>query len=314
MTEEKKAQEKKNIDPSQMEVPSELPILTLHGFVFFPGMGFPLQVKNEPSKKLIDDILLGDRLLALVTHKPLEEEPEKVKPENLYSVGVMGYIHKLIKNQNQSYQILTTGLKTIKIGEYTQTHPYFKAVITEVNRTRETGKDINAHILSLHTQFKKLAELTKMSQEITKTVDSLNDPFHISYFIASMLNLSVEKEQGLLETFDLRELAHKVGSYLNESLETAEMSQQIQKSAKEDMDKKQREFYLRQQLQAIRKELGEDKGNPEIAELRKKTEEAELTEEARRTAEKELKRLERIQPSSPEYTVCRNYLDWILEL
>ncbi len=314
MTEENKGQDKINADPYQMDVPSELPVLPLHGFVFFPGMGFPLQVKNESTKKLVDDILLGDRLLALVTHKPLEEKPEKVKPEHLYSVGVMGYIHKLVKNEDQSYQILTTGIKTIQIGEYTQTEPYFQASVAAVERTRETGKDMNAHILSLRTQFKKLAELTRMPQEITLTVDSLSDPFYIAYFIASMLSLRVEQEQKLLETFDLRELVNKVSRSLSESLETAEMSEQIQKSAKEDMTKKQREYYLRQQLEAIRKELGEDQENPEIAELRKRLEEAELTEEAKETAEKELKRLERIQPSSPEYTVVRNYLDWILEL
>ncbi|MFP3982781.1 MAG: endopeptidase La [Desulfurivibrionaceae bacterium] len=314
MAEEISDQDKKHIDPSQMEIPPELPILPLHGFVFFPGMGFPLQVKNESTKKLVDDILIGDRLLALVTHKPMEEKPREIEPEHLYSVGVMGYIHKLVKGEDQSYQILTTGLRTIRLGEYTQTKPYFKAATTGVERSRETGKDIDAYILSLRTQFKRLAELTRMPQELITTVDALSDPFHVAYFIASMLNLPVEQEQGFLETFDLRELVEKISNSLNESLETAEMSEQIQKSAKEDMDKKQREFYLRQQLEAIRKELGEDQENPELAELRKKLEEAELTEEARETAEKELKRLERIQPSSPEYTVVRNYLDWILEL
>ncbi|MFO7761746.1 MAG: LON peptidase substrate-binding domain-containing protein, partial [Desulfobia sp.] len=314
MAEEKKDQGKKNMDPHDMEIPPELPVLPLQGFVFFPGMGFPLQVKNESAKKLIDDILLGDRLLALVTHRPMEEKPPEIKAEHLYSMGVMGYIHKLVKNEDHSYQILTTGIRTVKIEEYNQTRPYFKAAVSGVVRSRESGKDIEAHILSLRTQFKKLAELTRMPQEISMTLDSLSDPFYVSYFVASMLNLSVEKEQGLLETLDLRELVKKVGGSLNESLETAEMSEQIQKSAKEDMSKKQREFYLRQQLEAIRKELGEDEGNPEIAELRKKLAETDLTEEAERTAEKELKRLERIQPSSPEYTVCRNYLDWILEL
>jgi ATP-dependent Lon protease len=303
-----------NVDPSQLEIPEELAILPLHGFVFFPGMGFPLQVKSQQSKQLIDDILLKDRVLGLVTHKPVEGEPEQVTGEHLYSIGVAGYIHKLIKNSDSAYHVLTSGFKKIRILEYVQQSPYLKAKVEVLEMDERMDQEAEALDLNLKTQFKKLAELVMLPPELSMTVESLSSPFHAAYLISSQLHITQEEEQAILEIPTLKELLRRVTSHLNKRLDTAQMSQEIQKSVKEDIDKKQREFFLRQQLQAIRKELGEDNENLDLDELKVKFENAKLSEEARKVAKKELDRLSRISPSSPEYTVSRTYIDWILEL
>ncbi|MCK9294352.1 MAG: endopeptidase La [Desulfobulbaceae bacterium] len=303
-----------NVDPNQLEIPDELPILPLHGFVFFPGMGFPLQVKSEQSKQLIDDILLKNRLLGLVSHKPVEREPEQMTGEHLYSIGVAGYIHKLVKNSDNAYHVLTSGFKKIRIINYVQTSPYLVAKVEVLDMDETMDQETEALDLNLKTQFKKLAELVMLPPEIVMTVDSLTNPFHAAFLISSQLHISQEEEQAILETATLKELLRRVTTHLNKRLDTAQMSQDLQKSVKEDIDKKQREFFLRQQLQAIRKELGEDNENLDLDELNVKFENAKLSEEARKVAKKELDRLGRISPSSPEYTVSRTYIDWLLEM
>ena len=297
-----------------LTVPPELPILPLHGFVFYPGMGFPLQIKTPSSKKLIDDILLNNRMLGLVTHKNKEGADSTSSEDKLYQIGVMGYIHKLIKGPEDSYHILTSGLKGVKISKYLQTSPYLKALVAEIKMKEIVDKEIEARDLNLRTQFKQLAKLTMLPEEVTIAADSVTNLFHAAYLIASMLHLPLAEEQAILEIHDLKQLLRQVTADLNKRLGTAEMSQQIQKSAKEDIDKKQREFFLREQLQAIRKELGDDQENVDIIDLKKKLSQTKLSEDAHKVAEKELDRLERIPPSSPEYTVARNYLDWLLEL
>ncbi len=307
--------EEKPVDPLTLPVPDVLPILPLHGFVFYPGMGFPLQIGSESSKKLVDDALLGDRMVGLVPGRREKPVTEELGADDLYQVGVIGYIHKLTKADEGYYQVLVSGTKKIKILEFTQVDPYLRAKVEEVPMENKENKKIEALILNIRNQFQKLVSLTQLPQEMLATVNALSDPFHIAYLVTSQLNLKLEEEQKIIEIRDLDELLHQVARHLNDRLETAEMSDELQKSMKKDMDKKQREFFLRQQLQAIRKELGEgDEDKIEIKELRDLAAEKKLTEEARKVVEKELARLERIPPSSPEYTVSRNYIDWILDL
>ena len=316
MSEEKvKKIQEKPVDPLTLPVPDELPILPLHGFVFYPGMGFPLQVGSESSKKLVDDALLGDRMVGLVPGRTEKAATEELGAEDLYQVGVIGYIHKLTKADEGFYQVLISGTKRIKIIEFTQLEPYLQARVEELPMEIRENKKIEALILNIRNQFQKLVKLTQLPPEMLATVNALSDPFHIAYLVTSQLNLKIDEEQKIIEIQDLDELLHQVARHLNNRLETAEMSDELQKSMKKDMDKKQREFFLRQQLQAIRKELGEgDEDKVEIRELRERAAEKKLSEEAREVVDKELARLERISPSSPEYTVSRNYIDWILDL
>jgi len=309
--------QEKRIDPQTLPIPEVLPILPLHGFVFFPGMGFPLQVASESAKQLIDEALLKDRMIGLVTTR-VKAEPgdEKVTEKDLYTTGVVGYIHKLTKLEEEGYyQVLVSGVKKIQIREFVQLEPYYTAKVDEVPMEMMEDQKIDALILNIRNQFQKLVKLTSMPQEMSLTVNAMLNHFHSAYMVISQLNLKVEEEQDMLEIRPLDELLHRTARELNKRVETAEMSQKLQESFKKDMDDKQREFFLRQQLKSIQKELGEgEESKVEITELRRRVDETGLTEEARKAVDKELERLERIPPSSPEYTVSRNYVDWILDL
>ena len=317
MADEKTATDKQaGINPADLPIPDELPVLPLNDFVFFPGMGFPLQISNEHSRHLIDDALLVDRLLAVVSHRREESENESAKTmaDHLYSVGVVCYIHKLIKSQEGIYQVVMSAIKKIGLLEYTQQEPYIKARVEVLEMKEEEDKEVEAYVLNLRNQFKKLVTLSQLPPELYMTVAAITDPFHIAYLIASQLNLNLADEQAILEISELKKLLRRVAEELAKRLETVEMSNEIQKAVKSDMDEKQREFFLRQQLKAIRKELGEEDEHADVNELRKRVEEAKLGEETRKAADKELNRLAKIPPSSPEYTVSRTYLEWILDL
>ena len=304
------------VNPAELPVPEVLPVLPLHGFVFFPGMGFPLQINHPASKQLVDDAILADRLVAVLTHRKGEEGDEHRVPEgdHLYHIGVVGYLHKLIKSEEGSYQVLMSAVKKLRVSEFTQQEPYLKARVETVPMAESDDQETEALVMGLRSQFRKMSELGAAPAELAVTVASLTNPFYIAYLITSQLNLSIEEEQEVLEIEEVKQLLRRTARELNKKLETVEMSHEIQKSMKEDMDKKQKEFFLREQLKAIRKELGEEDENLDLTELRGRLEKAELPEEARKTAQKELDRLGRISPSSPEYTVSRTYLDWILDL
>ncbi len=303
------------VNPTDLPVPDTLPVLPVHGFVFFPGMGFPIQVSHPASKQLIDDVLLKERLIAIVSHKAAKEVEEKLNTDNLYSVGVMGYIHKMNKGVEGFYHVLVSAVQKIKVLDFIQgeTYPIAKVELIALKSTEDTEEE--ALILNLNNQFKKLIELANLPPEIFMTLSSVANSFHLAYIIISQLNLPLEEEQQMLEIEDSKILLRRVTKELANRLETVEMSNKIQKDVKDDMGAKQKEFFLRQQLKSIRKELGEgEEENVELKELKKKLAEAPLSDEARKTAEKELERLERIPAASAEYTVCRNYLDWLLDL
>jgi ATP-dependent Lon protease len=315
MSDKNTTEKQPNVNPADVPIPDELPVLPLNDFVFFPGMGFPLQISNEPSRQLIDDALLKDKIIAVVSRRNVTEKspPEKLS-DQLYSVGVVCYIHKLIKSSEGFYQVVMSAVKKISILEYTAEEPYLKARIEVVEMKVEDDKEVEAHILNLRNQFKKVVTLSQLPPELYMTVAAITDPFYIAYLVASQLNLTLAEEQAILEIVELKEMLRKVAEELAKRLETVEMSNEIQKAVKDDMDDKQREFFLRQQLKTIRKELGDEDEHADVNELRKRVEDTKLGEEPRKAAEKELDRLARIPPSSPEYTVSRTYLEWILDL
>ncbi|MCL2789141.1 MAG: endopeptidase La [Desulfobulbus sp.] len=307
---------RKTMDPSELIIPETLSILPLHGFAFYPGMGFPLQVASEASKQLIDDVLLGDRMMGLVSsrHEQVADDAT-LSPDDLHQVGVVGYLHKLNKAAEGHYQILVSGTKKFAISEFVESAPYMRAKVVEVPMEIEEGKKIEVLLFNIRAQFTKLVSATELPQELMATINSLTNPFYVAYLVSSQLHLKLDMEQEILEIAPLHDLLHRVAQELAKRLETVEMSNQLQASMKKDMDERQREFFLRQQLQAIRKELGEgDDDKVEIKDLKEKVAEKGLTSQARSVVEKELARLERIPPSSPEYTVSRNYIDWILDL
>ena len=309
------AKEQIEADPEKLAVPTVLSILPLQGFVFFPGMGFPLQVSHTGSKTLIDDALVKDRLIALVAHRPIKgKQTDLVPADHLFAVGTMGYIHKIMKDKDGVYQVLVSAIRKIKVLEIIQNAPYHIGRVEPISMETEESQELEALVLNLRTQFKKMAELLQLPDELTMTIMSLQNPYHIAYLAGSQLNLSLEEEQKFLEYDRANDLLKKVTLEVTKKLDTLEVSQEIQKNIKEDIDKKQREFFLRQQLKAIRKELGEGDENVDLDDLRKKMKKAVLPKEAKATVEKEMDRLARIPSSSPEYTVSRTFIEWILDL
>lgn len=299
-----------------IQIPEILPLLPLHGFVFFPGMGFPLQISHAGSKHLINDALLHDRMIVMAAHKPIKSkaEHENISASSLYTIGTIGYIHKLIKGEDGILNVLISSVKKVRIIEAVPNESYLKAKIEVIDMVTEKDQEAEALVLNLRNQFFRMTELTKLPKELEMTVQALTDHFHVAYLVGSQLNLPLEKEQEILEIANCKDLVKKVTLELAKKIETLEVSSEIQKSVQDDISEKQKEYFLRNQLKAIRKKLGEEDSNVELDDLQLKVKNAKLSDEARKTAEKELNRLSRIPSSSSEYTVARTYIEWITDL
>ena len=295
-------------------VPNELPILPLRGTVLYPDLILPIMVGRKKSVKLIDDAMDTDRIIGVVTQK--RSEIEDPKENDLYSVGVAALILRMIREMDGSQRVIVQGVSRIKIKEYIQREPYFKVRSETIEEVYLQGVEVEALMMNLKNLFQRAVELAPyLTTELGTMVGNIKSPSILADLIASNLNLSTTEKQGILETFDVRERLTKVHLFLNKEVQVLELGNKIQSQVKEDMDRTQREYYLREQLKAIKKELGElDEHSTEVKELREKIKKAKMPPEALAAAEKELDRLAKIPPASAEYTVARTYLDWLAEL
>src|SRR6266446_4035961 len=301
-------------DVSGINVPSELPILPLRGVVIFPSAIAPLLISRGASLKLVESCLQGDRMLGLLPQKnPEDEHPD---PEGLYSRGTAGRILKMLKYPDGSVRILVQGLKRIEVTGYTQREPYFKAKVRLLQDTYEPSKEIEALQVHMVNQFAKFVSMIPyLPDELQVVVMNIKDPGKASDLIASNLNISLEEKQDLLSTLDVQARLEKLSAILNREIELLELGHKIQSQVQSELNKNQKEFYLRQQMKAIQKELGEGDGKTaEIEELRRRIEEANMPPEARKAADHELERLRLIPPESAEHTVVRTYLEWLVSL
>lgn len=295
-------------------VPSELPILPLRGTVLYPDLILPIMVGRKRSVKLIDDAMDANRIIGIVTQK--RSEIEDPKESDLYSVGVAALILRMIRELDGSQRVIVQGVSRIRVREYTQREPYFKARTDTLEEGFATGVEIEALMMNLKNLFQRAVELAPyLTSELGSMVSNIKSPPILADLIASNLNVSTPEKQAILETIDVRERLTKVHLILNKEVQVLELGNKIQSQVKEDMDRTQREYYLREQLKAIKKELGElDDHSSEIKELREKIKKAKMPPEVVTAAEKELDRLSKIPPASAEYTVARTYLDWLVEL
>jgi len=295
-------------------VPNELPILPLRGTVLYPDLILPIMVGRKRSVKLIDDAMDADRIIGIITQK--RSEIEDPKETDLYSVGVAALILRMIRELDGSQRVIVQGVSRIRLKEYLQKEPYFKVRCEPLDEEQVQGVEIDALIMNLKNLFQRAVELAPyLTTELGSMVSNIRSPSILADLIASNLNLSTAEKQGILETFDVRERLTKVHLFLNKEVQVLELGNKIQSQVKEDMDRTQREYYLREQMKAIKKELGElDEHSTEIKELREKIKKAKMLPEAQTAAEKELERLAKIPPASAEYTVARTYLDWLVEL
>jgi len=295
-------------------VPGEIPVLPLRGTVLYPDLILPIMVGRKKSVKLIDDAMDSDRIIGIITQK--RSETEDPKETDLYGVGVAALILRMIRELDGSQRVIVQGVSRMRIKEYVQRDPYFKAKIDVLDEGIVQGVEIEALTMNLKNLFQRAVELAPyLTAELGTMVSNIKSAAILADLIASNLNISTAEKQSILETFDVRERLAKVHLFLNKEVQVLELGNKIQSQVKEDMDRTQREYYLREQLKAIKKELGElDEHTSEVKELKEKIKRAKMPPEALAAAEKELDRLAKIPPASAEYTVARTYLDWLVEL
>ena len=310
------AAEKTDVPPriSSRSLPDVVPILGLSDIVIFPGAVVPLLIETGPSLKLIDDIVSGDRLFGAVLQRKAEvAEPA---PADLYDVGCVSRLSKMVKFPDNTVRVLVEGLWRIRVKKFEPPAPYLRASYDLLRDETEDSVELQAMLRNAHKQFE---EISKMSTALTDQVKiaALNTehPGNFADLIAANLNLSLEDRQKLLETISVRERLQKLLPLLNREQEVLTLSSKIQSDVASNIAKTQRDFFLREQMRAIQRELGEgESGAGEARSLREKVEQAVLPDEVRKTAQQELERLSQMPPAAAEYTVARNYLDWILNL
>jgi len=300
---------------SPEKIPETIPVLPLYDVVLFPKMVLPLIVMQESSIQLIDEAMSKDRIIGAVTSN-VKEAKSEYESGDLYPYGTSAVILKMAKAEDNKAQLILQGLGRFEAEEYTQHDPYFKARINSLQPQWDKDKEMEALMANLTTQYERVVELSSgLTQELVTMAKSLEEPDTLADMITSTINSTTQEKQGILETLDIKERLKKVTQLVNYQLEILEIGNKIQSQVKGDMEKQQREYYLRQQLKAIKEELGEtDETTAEVEEYREKIREKNLPEAAAKEAERELNRLSRMHPSSAEYTVALTYLDWIIAL
>ena len=297
------------------DIPQVLPILPLRNSVFFPGGVLPLAVGRQKTIALIKDAVRDDQVIGVVTQRKAEEEDPGAT--DLYNMGTVARIVKLLKMGEDNYSLVVQGLARFRVMELVQESPYLKARIEPVDD--KTAPD-NVEIEALTINLKKLArEVIEMMPELpaaaTELVESITHPGHLADLIAANVDVPIEEKQAVLETVDLKARMKLVLELLNRKREILKLSNKIDSAVKGEMSKTQREYYLRQQLKAIKEELGEmGEDEEELDELGERLKKAGLPPDVEKIANKELNRLKTIPAASSEYTVARTYLDWIADL
>jgi ATP-dependent Lon protease len=305
----------KSPEISAEKIPETLPILPLFDAALFPKMVLPLVVMQPESIQLVDEAMSKDRLIGLVVAKKPVEENVNAK-DNLNTVGTVALILKMAKTEDNKLQLLAQGLGRFEVKKYVQEKPYLKASVKHIKDIETKDKEIDALMSNMIGQFSRVAELSPgLPLEIVAMAKSIQEPGILADMISSTINTSLEEKQRILEIYDIKKRLKEVTRFLNYQLEILELGSKIQSQVKGDMDKRQREYFLREQLKAIKEELGEkDEAAVEVEDYKAKIEEKNLPEDARKEAERELNRLSRMHPSSAEYTVASTYLDWLTAL
>jgi ATP-dependent Lon protease len=303
-------------DPSQVEIPESLPLLPIRDLVVFPYMVLPLFVGREMSIKAIEAALAGNRTIMLAAQRSLEVE--NPTPQDIYTIGTVGMVMRMLKLPDERIKILVQGLAKARIEEFVQTEPYFSVRIRQLPEVKVQGQSLESEALmrTVKEQLERLVSLGKiLMPDVMVVIENLQDTGRLADMIVSNLGLKVEAAQDVLEIEDPIPRLRRVSELLASEIEVLSMQQKIQAEAKGEMDKTQREYFLREQLKAIQKELGElDERAEEVAEFRKSIKDAKMPEKVLKEAEKQLKRLEKMHPDTAEAATVRTYLEWLVEL
>jgi ATP-dependent Lon protease len=307
-------EEQQHAEELGQELPPTLPVLPLKETVVFPESMTPLAIGQERSIKLIDDVVGGDRLLALVTVR--DAEVDTPTWDDLYEIGTAAVVHKMIRVPDGTLRVLVQGIRRVQLERRVLDDPYLVGAFVEFpDELRET-REVEALTRNVQGLFTRIIALVPyLPEELQIAAANVEDPSVLCHLVASTLRLKAEEKQGLLELVDVEARLREVSLILNRELEVFELGTKIQSQVQSELDKGQREFFLRQQLKAIQNELGEsDPEHAEIQELRERLEALDLPEGVAKAAFRELGRLERLPAAAAEYGVIRTYLDWIATL
>jgi ATP-dependent Lon protease len=297
------------------QIPAELPILPLRGVVVYPQTAVPLTIGQPRSIRLVDDVMAGeDRLIGLVASK--DPELDAPGPEDLYPVGAVAIVHRLFRAPDGTIRLLVQGIARFKLGEFIHHEPYLKAKIELFPEIMGDDLEVEALARNARDQFEHIAEMIpSIPRELVASVVGLEDPLQTIYTIANFQRMDLNDAQDLLTLDPVLEKLKKLVTILTREVEMLEIGQKIQNQARSEIDKVQREYFLREQLKAIQKELGEvDEQTVEVEEFRQKIEKADMPEEADKMARRELERLSRLPTAAAEYGVIRTYLEWLVSL
>ncbi len=305
-----------NLDSEEehIDIPDELPILPLRGTVVFPVTAVPITVGQPRSIRLIDEAVLEKKLVGLVASKdPHLEEPA---PEDCYQVGTLATVQRLARMPDGTIRLLVMGLERIRVIAYTAAQPYLKARVERAPEVVDDSLELEALRRKVIELFNRLVELVPgIPDEMGTMAAAIEDPRQLAYAIATFIRIDLADAQAVLEFDDVAEKLRKIVSLLAKELEVLELGHKIQSEAQSEMGKVQREYFLREQLKAIQRELGElDEQQIEVEEFRKKIEAAGMPEEPLKEAKRELDRLAKLPTAAAEYGVIRTYLDWLVNL
>src|SRR5881409_963648 len=298
-------------------IPAQLPILPVRDAVIFPNAVIPLTVGRESSVRLINDVQQGDGMLVVLTQR--DKRVDAPGPGDLYDIGTVSMVHRVMKTPEGNLFVIIMGVSRTHIDEFVQFEPYLRANISVLGDEKEdeSGVDFQALRRTVVSQFERIVKLSpQLPDDLQTIVINIDDSSRLADYIATNLpNLAVIAKQLVLEQASVRKRLEYLNTEVAKELEVLELRSKIQSQVQEEVGKSQREYFLREQLRAIQRELGEaDDTQREIEELRQKIEAAGMTEEAKKEAERELGRLGRMSPAAAEYTVTRTYLDWLVTL
>jgi ATP-dependent Lon protease len=295
-------------------LPAALPVLPLREMVPYPDTLTPLAIGQERSIRLVNEVLSGERMLALVAAR--DPEVEEPGPDQLYDIGVAGIVARMLKVPDGTIRILVQGTERVRVGDFVTEEPYLVARIEPLPDVVEPTPELEALFRNVQRTFTQIIEqIPYLPEELQLAVTNVDDPSALAHLIAGALRISTEEKQELLEEVDVGRRLRRLSEILARELEVIQLGSKIQSQVQSEIDKGQREYYLREQLKAIQQELGEaDEQQAEVNELRERIEAANLPEHARKQVDRELGRLERLPPAAAEYGVIRTYIEWIIEL
>jgi len=300
--------------PDEETMPESVPILPLRNAVLTPMTGLPLEASQPRSLRLIDAVVNGDRRVVFVAQK--DKELEGAGPKDLYEVGTLGVIQQMLRMPDGNVRLGVQGMERVRIGEYTQEEPYLLAKIERIPEQVVESLEIKAYMQNTVKLFSQLVELVPyLNDDLVTVAVNLDDPRQLLYLVAGTLRMDVEQKQELLEIDDIAAKFRWLNSFISKELEVLELGKKLQEQVQDEVGKSQREYFLREQMKAIQKELGEaNDQEAEITMIREKLEASGMPADARKEADRELDRLAKLPPQAAEYGIIKTYLDWMTSL